>query len=167
MEIQRLSLDENNTRIAQTCQRFRDIRLASLQDAPDAFGSTFEETAARPPKIWQQQLRNLPTFIAVVDGVDSGIVRGAPHSNNAKVAYLISLWVAPNVRGMGVGAALIDAVIDWATSAGYAQLILDVGNHNAGAIALYTRKGFKPTGQTGHLPPPREHILEYEMSLDL
>lgn len=159
MKIQRLSLEESD--------RFRSIRLASLQDAPDTFGSTFEETVARPPEIWKRQIQELPTFIAVVDGVDSGIVRGAPHPDNTKVAYLISLWVAPNVRGMGVGVALIDAVVDWASAEGYGQLILNVGNDNAGAIALYTRKGFQPTGKTGHLPPPREHILEHEMALGL
>ncbi len=37
---------------------------------------------------------------------------------------------------------------------GLARLVLDVGNSNHLAIALYERKGFKPTGVTGHLPPP-------------
>lgn len=163
LEIQRLSLEKNDPYVTQKCQRFRAIRLASLQDAPDAFGSTFEETAARPPESWQKQLQDLPTFIAVVDGVDSGVVRGAPQADNT--AHLISLWVSPNARGMGIGSALIDTVVDWASAKGYVKLILEVGNHNAEAIALYTRKGFKPTGKTGHLPPPRAHILEHEMAL--
>ena len=70
MGIQRLSLDE--------CARLRAIRLIALQDAPQAFETTFQTAVAFPPESWQRQLQNLPTFVAVVDGVDSGMVRGAP-----------------------------------------------------------------------------------------
>ena len=40
MEIERLALDEG--------LRLRTIRLRALADAPDAFGSTYAEVAARP-----------------------------------------------------------------------------------------------------------------------
>ena len=159
LELQRLKVDEG--------KRLRKLRLASLKDAPDAFGSTFQEVAARPRDSWREQLQALPTFVAVLDDVDSGIVRSSPHSEQANVAYLLSLWVAPHARGQGIGEALIDAVVDWGRAEGYARLVLDVGNSNHLAIALYERKGFKPTGVTGHLPPPREQILEHEMALDL
>lgn len=159
MEIQQLSLEEST--------RLRSIRLAALQDAPQAFETTFQTAVTFPPEGWQQQLQRLPTFVAVVDGVDSGMVRGAPHSEDSSSAYLISLWVAPQARRLGIGQELIDAVVGWARSEGFARLVLDVGENNVNAIALYTRKGFKPTGQTGTLPPPRNHIKEQEMVLDL
>lgn len=159
VEIQRLSVDEG--------ERLRRLRLASLKDAPDAFGSTFQDVAARPQDSWRSQLQRLPTFVAVLAGVDSGIVRSSPHSEQAHTAYLLSMWVAPHARGQGVGEALIGAVINWSRDEGYTRLVLDVGNDNQFAIALYARKGFKPTGATGHLPPPREHILEHEMALNL
>ncbi|MEM7063466.1 MAG: GNAT family N-acetyltransferase [Cyanobacteria bacterium P01_B01_bin.77] len=157
IEIQRLSLDE--------VERLRAIRLNALQDAPQAFETTFQTAIALPPENWRQQLQRLPTFVAVVDGVDSGMVRGVPHSDGA--AYLISLWVAPQARKRGVGQTLIDAVVGWAHSEGVARLILEVGESNGNAIALYTRKGFKPTGQTRNLAPPRDHIKEQEMALEL
>lgn len=103
----------------------------------------------------------------MVDGVDSGMVRGAPNTDNDTSAYLISLWVASQARGRGVGEALIDAVVDWARSEGYAQLVLEAGIENRPAVALYKRKGFKPTGKMGHLPPPREYVKEQEMVLEL
>ena len=159
LEIQRLSLNEG--------ERLRQLRLASLEDAPDAFSSTFQEAVVLPKDLWFQQLQALPTFVAVLNGVDSGIVRSSPHLENADVAYLISMWVAPTARGQGVGDALIDAVIDWARSSSYTRLLLDVGNNNSFAITLYKRKGFKTTGMTSCLPPPREQIQEQEMSLDL
>ncbi len=159
LEIQRLSINEG--------ERLRQLRLASLEDAPDAFSSTFQEAVTLPRDSWLQQLQVLPTFVAVLKGVDSGMVCSSPHPENAHVAYLISMWVAPNARGQGVGDALLDAVIDWARSSSYTQLLLDVSNDNSFAITLYKRKGFKPTGMTSCLPPPREHIPELEMALDL
>jgi len=159
MEIQRLIPDQG--------QRLRAIRLNSLRDAPDAFGSTLAETAARPIDSWRQQLIELATFVAVVDGADLGIVRAAPADGNPQAGFLISMWVAPAARGKGVGDALIDAVVGWARSQGLAQLLLDVGDDNGPAIALYARKGFEPNGKTSSLPAPREHIREHQRVLEL
>jgi hypothetical protein len=44
---------------------------------------------------------------------------------------------------------------------------LDVGETNAAATALYTRKGFVSTGVVGKLPAPREHVREIQMALTL
>ena len=95
MEIVRLTVDEG--------PRLRRLRLRALEDAPDAFGSTLAETQARPPESWPQQLRTLPTFAAVIDGEDVGMVRGAPDPEAAGDAWLISMWVAPRARRSGVG----------------------------------------------------------------
>ncbi len=159
MEIQRLTPGE--------AKRLRAIRLRALSNAPDAFGSTFEETAARPPKSWPKQLAELATFVVVLDGYDVGMVRGIRYEGKPGAAILLSMWVAPAVRGKGVGEALIDAVVDWARSEGFVHLLLDVADENAPAVALYARKGFKPTGETSTLPPPREHIREHQRTLDL
>jgi len=147
--------------------RLRSIRLRALLDAPDAFGSTLEETAARPTDSWSKQLLNLPTFVAIDDGLDVGVVRCARDGVRVDTASLISMWVAPEVRRRGVGGALVDAVIEWARSNGVTRLLLDVADNNAPAIELYTRKGFKPNGEVGTLPPPREFIREHQRELIL
>lgn len=148
-------------------ERLRKIRLLALKDAPDAFSTTFQNAVAWPRDSWVKQLQKLPTFVAVVDGTDGGMVRGALHSDKINEAYLLSLWVSPHVRGQGVGKELINAVIGWARSEGCQRLVLDVGEHNTGEIALYQRMGFKPTGITNPMPFLREHIQEFEMSLEL
>jgi ribosomal protein S18 acetylase RimI-like enzyme len=159
MKIERLSPDDED--------RLRSIRLAALRDAPDAFGSTLEETSARPAESWRQQLRDLATFVAVMGGADAGIVRGVQLDEDPAVAILLSMWVAPTARGKGVGKALVDALVAWARADGFARLVLDVADDNQPAIALYARTGFEPTGETGTLPPPREHVLEHRRSLEL
>ena len=159
MEIVRLGVSQGS--------RLRSIRLRALRDAPDAFGSTFEGSEARPPEAWVQQLRDLATFVAVVDGRDVGIVRGDAETEDETRVWLISMWVAPEARGHGVGEALVDEVIGWARSTPATVLLLEVGDDNAPAIALYERMGFVPNGVVGSLPPPRDHIGEHQRALYL
>jgi GNAT superfamily N-acetyltransferase len=159
MDIQRLSGNEG--------LRLRHLRLRALADAPDAFGSTYAEAVARPMESWAQQLQEIATFVAVEDGVDVGLVRCANDAHHRDTAWLMSMWVAPEARGQGVGKALVDAVIECARTSGAARLLLDVADDNRQAIALYARKGFVPNGVTGSLPAPRDHIREHQRDLGL
>lgn len=144
-------------------ERLRAIRLRALRDAPDAFGTTFEEAIARPLETWRHQLEQFATFVATEEDCDIGLVRGARHDDLSDVAYLLSLWVAPEVRRQGIAGALIDAVVAWGTGAGFRRLILDVAESNTAARALYLRSGFAPNGTRGTLPPPRQHIREVQL----
>jgi len=159
LEIQRLSSTQG--------ERWRSVRLAALHDAPDAFGTTLAQANAFPPELWSRQVGEFPTFIAVLDGMDIGVVRASPDIEHPETAFLLSMWVAPDARGTGVGDELIDAVAGWAESDGFLRLVLDVADANASAIELYARKGFEPTGDTGTLPSPRQHIREHRRALAL
>ncbi|MCG8588039.1 MAG: GNAT family N-acetyltransferase [Proteobacteria bacterium] len=129
----------------------RELRLRALRDAPDAYSSTFEESSRRPLESWSTQIAAMATFIAVRDGRDVGLVRGATDGSDPDTAWLLSMWVAPDARGTGVGDALVDAVVGWARSACKSQILLEVADDNAPAIALYGRKGFEPNGRTVRL----------------
>ena len=147
-------------------QRLRSIRLRALRDTPDAFGTTFEEASAHTAETWSKQVLELPTFVAVKDGDDVGLVRCGRDQSHVDTAWLISMWVAPEIRRTGVAAALVELVIEWARTNGVSRL-LDVADENAPAIALYDRKGFKPNGEVGALPPPGQHIREHQRELRL
>jgi GNAT superfamily N-acetyltransferase len=148
--------------------RLRAIRLRALLDAPGAFGSTFEQASAWPAERWTKQLLELTTLVAVSDeGLDVGLVRCARDEASVETAWLISMWVAPEVRRTGVGGVLVDAVINWARASRVNRLLLDVADTNVAAIALYARKGFEPNGEVSTLPPPREHITEHQRELRL
>jgi ribosomal protein S18 acetylase RimI-like enzyme len=54
------------------------------------------------------------------------------------------LYVAPAARGLGLGRALMDAVMAEATRLGYRSLRLDTLRTMAEAIAMYRRAGFTP-----------------------
>ena len=146
--------------------RLKRIRLAALEDAPDAFGTTIKTAREMPDDAWRQQAEDLPTFVATVDGSDIGMVRGATAASKSD-AYLISMWVSPTARGRRVGEQLINAIVDWSRDAGFKRLLLDVADDNAPAIALYERVGFMPTGETNRYPSPRPHITEHRRALTL
>ena len=141
--------------------RLRTLRLRALEDAPDAFGSTHEDALKKSMDDWAEQASTLTTFIAISDNTDVGMVRAVEDRTDHSSAWLISMWVAPDHRGRGIGDALIDAVVGWALDGGYARLKLDVADGNGAAIRLYARKGFEPNGEVGNLPPPRDHISEH------
>lgn len=153
MEIQRLTNGE--------VERFKRIRLDALRDAPTAYGTRFEDAIRWPDERWAGLLGANTVFVAVAADVDVGLVRTGPDARSRRAARLGSLWVAPHARGKGVGAALVEAVVGWVRRQGCTELVLDVSDDNASAIALYARLGFEPNGDASTFPPPREHLTKH------
>ena len=149
-------------------ERLRTIRLQGLRDAPDAFITTLAEAVQWPRSSWTSQLQDLHTLVAVNDDGDVGMVRGfVDLETNPHVAWLISMWVAPEARRQGVGVALISSLVDWARQECAVQLHLEVGAHNVAAQALYKRLGFVYSGRSRQQPAPRDYIEELEFVLSL
>jgi len=140
--------------------RLKNLRLRSLKEDPDAFGTTWEKAKTYSHDDWIGQLTNLTTFFAVVDNCDVGMVRGVIDKDNHGHAHLISMWVAPEARKMGIAKKLIEELMSWARGNGLSQLLLEVAENNSPAIALYKKLGFVFTGQQRALPSPREYIIE-------
>ena len=94
---------------------WRGLRLAALKESPDAFGSTFEEWSG--PRDTEQRWRGYfeergVNIVAELDGERVGLVRAAPLVDDSEVE-LMSLWVDPAARGLGIGSELIAAVARW------------------------------------------------------
>lgn len=148
-------------------QRLKNLRISALTDSPDAFDSTLQSARELSDSQWQARVLSMPTFVAVEDGLDVGMVRCVTDDDDSTAAYLISMWVSPAWRKKGAGAALVNSIIDWSRAEGYDRITLDVADKNAAAIALYKRMNFLPTGVTSTLAPPREHITEHQRVLYL
>jgi RimJ/RimL family protein N-acetyltransferase len=59
----------------------------------------------------------------------------------------IGMLIVEGWRGRGLGAALLDAAIEWASAAGAHKMALEVWPHNTAAIELYRRAGFEEEGR--------------------
>jgi ribosomal protein S18 acetylase RimI-like enzyme len=127
---------------------YRAIRLAALRNAPEAFGSTYESEAARPISGWQERLAAPGAFGAYMGNDIVGLARFVQDSGSAKERHkgaVYGMYVAPEARGQGIGAALIEAVIEHASGV-VEQLRLGVVDANLAAIRLYQEHGFETYG---------------------
>jgi len=133
-------------------ETMRDMRLAALRDAPDAFGSAYAREAAFTEQQWRARFHDHGvTYLAYVAGIDepAGIAGVLEEDGTADV---VSMWVRPSARGRKAGEALITTCAGWARDRGHGELFLWVTQSNASARALYERCGFVPTGQSQPLP---------------
>jgi GNAT superfamily N-acetyltransferase len=131
---------------------WRELRLAALSDAPDAFGSRYADWVDAPEERWRERLSVTGAYqvIASIDGTPAGMAGGFLAEDGAE---LVSMWVAPAGRGKGVGNALMTAIEDWARSNGATTLGLSVVPGNDPAHNLYLRHGYVDTDELGDLMP--------------
>jgi ribosomal protein S18 acetylase RimI-like enzyme len=59
----------------------------------------------------------------------------------------IGMLVIAGWRGVGIGASMLAAAIEWATGAGAHKMALEVWPHNSAALELYRRAGFTEEGR--------------------
>jgi GNAT superfamily N-acetyltransferase len=129
-------------------QLLRSLRLRALSDAPEAFGQTVEDAAARPPDEWDAAARAAAEgerrawLVAEDDGGRSiGLVLGRRRPPDTLMVF--SMWVDPTVRRGGVGRALVDAISEWGASWGARRLVLWVYAGNEPAIRFYRSLGLE------------------------
>ena len=153
----------------------RAFRLRALADAPMAFGSTLAGEAAFTDDVWRERAErgasgdDRITFVAEDNGRWVGIATGLANDSDVPGdprPELVGMFVDREARGQGVGAALVNAVIDWARARRAGGLCLWVTATNGPAITLYERCGFKPTGE--RKPLAHSPALElFRMARDL
>lgn len=131
---------------------FQAFRLSALQEAPTAFGSSFEEEVSFPPSIIEGRLALKPDqgpFGAFEDQKLIGLIALGRESKK-KLSHKALVWgmyVKPSHRGKGIGNALLHEALSLARSAsGVVQVNLSVNANNTSAIRLYESAGFKIFG---------------------
>ena len=137
---------------------WRELRLAALMEAPDAFGSTLREWsgAADTEQRWRARLEAVPLNLVVTcDGEPAGMV-SAKGPEGDRPVELLSMWVAPACRGRGVGDEAIRRVLAWVSeNCPGSDVELSVKAANDHAIRLYERHGFVDAGPSGYGPDER------------
>ncbi len=91
---------------------------------------------------------NIEIVVATIESeiVGSGYARieeAKPYLNHQSYAYLGFMFTAPNHRGKGINATIIETLKEWCHSQDIHELRLDVYNDNYSAIKAYEKVGFQ------------------------
>lgn len=143
MRVERVGPDE--------WELFRGIRLRSLADAPDAFGSTLEREEGFDEADWRRRLTG-PVY-AVLD--PEPVAVGGLFAGHG-VPQVWGMWTDPDHRHRGHARRVLDALLPPGSSAQ-----LDVNVANDCARATYLRYGFVSTGRIQPLRPGSAERTEH------
>jgi ribosomal protein S18 acetylase RimI-like enzyme len=135
---------------AEDVRDFRALRLKAMKDVPHAFGATLADEKRTTDKThllgFGIGARSDFVLGAFVDGRLAGVAgfrRFGPGNLKHKGA-IWGMYVAPEHRGQGIGAALLRDCLERAGKAPGLELIqLAVESGNKSAIGLYRRAGFR------------------------
>ncbi len=104
-------------------------------------------------------------LLAFVDGELAGCggFRPLPEADHPDACEMKRLYVRRAFRRFGLGRLLAQALIDRATGAGYASMLLDTLDEMEAARGLYTALGFVEVAPYYYNPIPGAHYLKAEL----
>ena len=126
---------------------WREIRLRSLLQNPEAFGSTHEREAAFTAETWRSRLDGTTGLSVLAYAGDDPIGMGGGWCSKPGRLMVGAMWIEPNWRGHGIGRQILDHVVGWAKERAL-WVNLWVADSNPGARRLYEQYGFRPDGRT-------------------
>jgi GNAT superfamily N-acetyltransferase len=142
----------------------RAIRLQALADSPGLFARPLAYERELPEQRWRSTASN-PVFVAIAES-EWVAMAGLYRHEHATPLVIWGMWVRRDLRGTGIGRALLKAMLEFADQQGESSLRLGVVESNLDARRLYEGVGFTYTGKSyPFLPDPSQ--LEMEMELKL
>lgn len=134
---------------------WRALRLRMLREHPEAYSSSYEEQVSWPLDRFAERLWEPNDQVSFIVGAfDGGLLvgscglareRGLKERHKASIT---SVYVAPEVRGHGLGRALLQEAIRRARGIeGLEQLLLGVTDRSEAARGLYVSLGFEVYGR--------------------
>lgn len=136
---------------------YKSVRLNSLRDTPDSFGSTYDQEITLSDAEWQSRLdlkfRDIDALplVAELDGQPIGVAWGLIHKPDLRIAHIYQMWVSPELRGKGIAKSVLREIEAWAISRGCDLMALAVTTSNEAAVNLYKTFGFINAGQLEEL----------------
>jgi len=143
---------------AQQGSVLRELRTASLREAPYAFGETLEDALLVDPASFDDTATlhasspRLATFLLYTEGHPAGLVHAYIEETDDKRAFVSALWVAPAVRHLRGGELLVNFASQWLAEQGASEVHAWIADENRNAMRFYERLGFGPTGDRRAMP---------------
>ncbi len=155
----RIKDSEDNVKITDNLpvsewEKFRKLRLRALQKEPQAFLVTYKETLSRPPEKWQNTLQKVVdgeswlVFAKVADKL-VGMIGAFQSEENKKEneATIYGVYVDREMRGKGIGAKLMDGILERLKKKNISKVSLSVNKDQISAIKLYEKFEFRVAGE--------------------
>jgi GNAT superfamily N-acetyltransferase len=145
LTVRRISADQGET--------YRELRTASLREAPYAFGETLEEALSADAATFdvtaaRHAVSDVSTsFILYTEGHPAGLIRAFFDDTPQRYAFVSDLWVAPAVRHLRGGELLVNTASEWLAEQGAQEVHAWVADANRNAMRFYGWLGFGPTGE--------------------
>jgi ribosomal protein S18 acetylase RimI-like enzyme len=133
---------------AEDAAAYRDIRLESLREAPDAYGSVHSDWADAPLSLFADRTGQSIVLGAFNDGklVGLAVLDREKGGNTRHRALVTAVYVRPAARGRGLAGQLLQTLAEGARPDGILQLELHVAVTNTAAIRAYEKAGFERAG---------------------
>lgn len=149
-----LQLDLVARRLAATDgPEFRRITVERMRRSPDGtFGGSLSEITGRTSTQWddlvaEHAIGPLPTTFVLERG-SSFLGCATVGIAGDELPALSGVYVAPDLRGAGLGRSLVRLALDWARTYAPGRAVqLWVAPGNDAAIGLYQSLGFEATGR--------------------
>lgn len=150
---------------------YSNLRLRAIQDSPQAFLDTEEQTITFPASKWRQRLADAAAgkswqLFAKLDGKLVGMI-GAYRSDEdvrKDSVTAVGLWVAPEARGKGVGRQLMEALLRAVKKNELIKTIrLSVNVEQTAAVALYKKLEFRIVEEKGIVMGDEKRHREFVM----
>lgn len=124
----------------------RELVAAAMADLGRRYGGDGDGTPVDPAEFAPPHGAFL---VAYLDGRPVGCGGWRRYGDDGRVAELKRMYTAPAARGRGVARRVLAAVEESARSAGRRRMILECGDRQPEAIALYTSCGYQPIPHFG------------------
>ena len=128
-------------------QLYREVRLAALGDAPEAFVARVEDEATCGEEFWRERMSRARRIVAESDDNPVGLVGLGLHDDDPESGEVFGLWTSPTVRGQHVARDLVSTAAQQAAADGCRRLYFWAISDNASAVGFASSFGFRPTSK--------------------
>lgn len=149
------------------------LRLKSLKDHPDAFGSDYELSLRRGPTYAERGYFDggANRLFAAFSSDDELTAQTATYAESGKrghIAHVVSVYTHPGHRGQGIASRLVQAAIDHLRSfPEITSIRISVNANNAAAIHTYMKLGFEIWGEEPDALRTPDGVLHAELHMVL
>ncbi len=154
-------------------RRYRKIRLESLREEPQAFGSSYADMAEKPDTYWQGRLAEAMQgekswLLFAQEGEHLIGMIGAFCNEAQEVAAIVSVYVSKESRGKGIGNNLMEGILfEIGKKKSIRKAVLGVNQEQRAAVELYRRFGFSVTGEREEVQGDGKSHRGYMMEKEL